>query len=97
MMRRPSGRTIDTVLGSPQANGLMKADIFGGTDAYCDVYWNDALVGKTPVVEDSQSPEFDAAFRVQVRQLPRSPHTQRACPPIHTLPAVSLLHRSAHG
>eukprot|EP01052_Picozoa_sp_SAG31_P019602 SAG31_NODE_1436_length_8345_cov_32.360660_6_plen_237_part_00 len=54
------------VLHVDKATGLAKADIFGGTDAYCDVYWNDDLVGKTPVIEDSQNPQWDGAFRVPV-------------------------------
>ena len=28
--------------------------MFGGTDAYAEVYWNDQLLGKTSVADDSQ-------------------------------------------
>ena len=40
--------------------------MFGGTDAYAEIYWNDQLLGKTPVADDSQTPVWNCSFRVDV-------------------------------
>ena len=39
----------------------------GLSDPYCLVFWNDALVGKTKVVENSVDPEFDTDFHIPLQ------------------------------
>ena len=46
-----------------RARALIKETRFRSTDAYCQVYYDDALLGVSRVVRSSQAPEWGGSFR----------------------------------
>ena len=41
------------------AEDLIRADVFGGSDPYAKVYWNNLYAGKTPVINDTLNPVWE--------------------------------------
>ena len=59
---RPFEGAVRIVRGS----GLIQADMFDGSDPYCEVFWNDERVGTTRVISDSLNPHWNESFRILI-------------------------------
>jgi Leucine-rich repeat (LRR) protein len=59
-------RPFEGAIRVVRASGLIQADMFDGSDPYCEVFWNDERVGTTRVISDSLNPHWNEAFRVLI-------------------------------
>ena len=59
-------RPFEGAIRIVRANGLIQADMFDGSDPYCEVFWNDERVGTTRVINNSLNPHWDEAFRILI-------------------------------
>jgi len=57
----PQGRPRRVILDIHAARGLAKADLFGKSDPFCIVKWNNKEVGRTPVIYKTLDPEWKNA------------------------------------
>ena len=50
-----------------RAEKVKQADLFGGSDPYAEIFWNDQKVGQTAHIEDTHNPEWDESFPLLVQ------------------------------
>lgn len=48
-----------------QARGLQKTDLVGSADPFCEIYWQNELVGKTRVLKDTLEPVWEESFDME--------------------------------
>ena len=61
-----SARPYEGVIRVGSGHELKQADMFDGSDPYCEVFWNDERVGTTRCIEDSLNPAWNECFRILV-------------------------------
>ena len=61
-----SARPYEGVIRVGSGHELKQADMFDGSDPYCEVFWSDERVGTTRCIEDSLNPAWNECFRILV-------------------------------
>jgi Ca2+-dependent lipid-binding protein len=54
------------VINIVSAFSLMKADLVGSSDPFCEIYWKGDLIGKTAVKKDNLDPVWNETFTVPI-------------------------------
>ena len=67
--RMTATRPFEGVIRIGSGYELKTADMFDGSDPYCEVYWNEERVGCTRVVDDDLNPSFNECFRILIEPM----------------------------